>query len=68
MNNRYLGIALLAVGVLLLAWGISASDSFASDMSQFFKGRPTRETMWLVGGGALLAVVGIGLALRGKRA
>lgn len=56
--NKALGIALLAVGIGLLIFGISATDSFASHFSRFFTGNPTDKAMWLVLGGVASLVVG----------
>jgi len=39
--NKPLGIALLAVGIMLIIFGLNASDSFGSDVSRFFTGKPT---------------------------
>ena len=61
--NKPLGIALLVVGAILLIYGISASDSFSSDVSRFFTGKPTDKTVWLLIGGAVAAVVGFFLTL-----
>lgn len=62
--NRPLAIGLLAVGVILLILGINASDSFASEFSEFFSGTPTHESIWLMVGGVLLAVIGLAGTLR----
>ena len=61
--NKALGIALLAVGVALAIFGISASDSFSSDVSRFFTGHPTDKSMWLLIGGIGAAVLGFFLTL-----
>jgi len=62
--NKPLGIALLAVGVLLIIFGVSASDSFSSDVSRFFTGKPTDEAIWMLIGGVLSAVAGFFMTLR----
>ena len=56
--NRGLGLALLVVGVVLIIWGISASDSFGSDVSRFFSGTPTNKSIWLLLGGIAAAITG----------
>lgn len=56
--NRVIGLAITAVGVVLLVWGIFAADSFASDVSRFFTGEPTNRAMWLVIGGVVGIVAG----------
>ena len=65
--NKALGIALLAVGVALIIFGINASDSVGSDFSRFFTGTPTNKSMWLLLGGIAAAIVGLVLSLRGAR-
>ena len=39
--NKPLGIALVAIGILLIVFGLNASNSFGSDVSRFFNGKPT---------------------------
>ena len=56
--NRPLGIALLIAGLVLIIFGISASESFGSDISRFFTGTPTDKSVWMLIGGIVLAVVG----------
>ncbi len=63
--NRPLSLALLIVGCVLIVYGISASHSFSSDVSRFFTGNPTDKTMWLLIGGVVAAIVGIGGMFRG---
>jgi hypothetical protein len=57
--NRALGIALLIGGIVLAIFGISASESFSSDVSRFFTGTPTDKSMWLLLGGIVMAIVGL---------
>jgi hypothetical protein len=61
--QRALGVALLAVGVLLLIFGLSSADSLASDISRFFTGEPTDRAMWLIIGGIASLAAGGTLAL-----
>lgn len=64
--NKPISIALLAVGVLLIVYGINASNSFTSEISEAFTGSPSNKTIWLLAGGILAAVIGlVGLA-RGR--
>lgn len=63
--NRPLSVALLIIGCVLIVYGISASQSFSSDVSRFFTGNPTDRTMWLLIGGVVAAILGIGGMLRG---
>jgi len=65
--RRPLGFALAAVGVVLLIWGISAADSFASDVSRFFSGSPTDRAIWLtIGGIAAIVAGGVMAAMPGR--
>lgn len=71
MSNRILGLVILAIGLLLLAFGFNASDSVADSVSEGVTGRFTDKTMWYLIGGGALAVLGAGLAFfsgRGARA
>jgi hypothetical protein len=64
--NKLVSLAILAGGIVLVVYGVSASKSFSSDFSRFFTGSPTDKTMWLLIGG--IVAIGIGLAgtLRGQ--
>jgi hypothetical protein len=66
-SNKLLFIALLVVGVVLLVLGVIASDSVSSDFSRLFTGEPTDKTIWLLVGGGLAAVVGLGGLARGAK-
>lgn len=65
--NKGLSIALLVVGVVLVIWGISASESFGSDVSRFFTGSPTNKAIWLLIGGIVAGIVGLFGVLRGSK-
>ena len=56
--NRGISIVILAVGVLLIVFGITATDSFSSDVSRFFTGSPTNKAIWLLIAGVVVSVVG----------
>lgn len=65
---RGLSVAILLVGMVLFVWGVSASESFNSDVSRFFTGSPTDKAMWLLIGGVAAGCVGLfGLLLGPKR-
>ena len=53
-------LAFLAIGVVLLVFGVQASSSAGSTVSRFFTGAPTHEAMWLLTGAAVAIVVGLG--------
>jgi hypothetical protein len=61
--NKAIGLALLAVGIALIVWGINASESFGSEVSRFFTGKPTDESIWLLLGGVAATVFGLVLSL-----
>jgi hypothetical protein len=56
--NRGIGIALLAVGIILIVYGINASNSVGSSFSRFFTGSPTDKTVWFLIGGVASVIVG----------
>lgn len=62
---RALGIALLVAGIVLLIFGIQASQSFSSNISQTFTGAPTNRAIWMFVVGLAAAIVGIVLSFRG---
>ena len=59
MPLKAMGLALLVAGVILLIYGINASDSLSSEVSEFFNGKPTDKTMWLIIGGVVAFIVGL---------
>ncbi|HEV2452730.1 MAG TPA: DUF3185 family protein [Verrucomicrobiae bacterium] len=65
--NKAIGVALLAVGIALIIYGVDASHSAASHLSKTFTGSPTDKTMWLLIGGIASAVLGGFLAFMPSR-
>ena len=65
--NNIAGLAALAIGVALLIFGFNESHSFSSDVSRTLTGNPTDHSMWLIIGGAVAVIAGIGLSLTGRR-
>lgn len=65
--NKILSLALLAGGVVLIVFGINASNSLGSDFSRMFTGSPTDKSIWLLLGGIVLAAIGAGGLLRGSK-
>jgi uncharacterized membrane protein YidH (DUF202 family) len=67
-GNRIIGLVLVAVGIVLLVFGMNASQAPVDQVTQTFTGRFTQTTMtYLIIG--VVAVVGGGLlALMGRRA
>jgi hypothetical protein len=62
--NKGIGIALLVIGIALIVYGFSASDSAASGISRAFTGAPTNKTLWLLLGGGAAAIVGAVMTFR----
>jgi hypothetical protein len=61
-------LALLIGGIVLIVFGVSASNSMNSDISRFFTGSPTDKAMWLLVGGTAASVAGaVGMILAAKR-
>lgn len=56
--QRAIGIALLVGGLILLYFGINASDSFASEVSEVFTDSPTDRSIWMMVLGGVAAVAG----------
>lgn len=65
--NKGVSLALVAVGITLIVYGISASESFSSDVSRFFTGSPTDRSVWLLLGGIVATALGLGLLARGPK-
>jgi hypothetical protein len=65
--NKAIGIGLLALGIMLIIFGINSSNSVGSDFSRFFTGSPTNKSIWLLIGGVGSMVVGGVLSLRPAR-
>ena len=66
--NKPICIALMAVGIMLIVFGINASDSLGSSVSRFFTGSPTDKAVWLLIGGAAASIIGLfGLGMSSRK-
>jgi multisubunit Na+/H+ antiporter MnhB subunit len=65
--NNIVGLAIFALGIVLLIFGFNESQSFGSDVSRFFTGNPTNRSIWLIIGGAVAVITGLTLAIRSTR-
>lgn len=66
MNKIFSG-ALVAGGIALIIYGLSASNSLSSDVSRAVTGEPTDRAMWLLIGGIVAVVVGGGGFFLGRK-
>jgi Protein of unknown function (DUF3185) len=53
--NKIPSIAFLAVGIILLVYGLNASNSISSSVTNAVSGSPTDKSIWLIA----LGVIGI---------
>jgi divalent metal cation (Fe/Co/Zn/Cd) transporter len=65
--NKIASIALLVGGVVLMIIGISATNSFSSDVSRFFTGSPTDKAVWMLIGGIVATIAGLTMTVRGSK-
>jgi hypothetical protein len=65
--NKAVSLALLIAGIVLIVYGIGASNSASSSISRMANGSPTDKTIWLLVGGTVAAVVGLVGVLRGSK-
>ena len=57
--NKAFSLALLGGGIVLMIFGINATNSFRSDVSRFFTGSPTDKAVGMLIGGLAAAIVGL---------
>jgi len=62
--NKGIGLALIVAGVVLVVYGIDASNSASSGISRAFTGAPTNKTLWLLLGGIASTIVGAVMTFR----
>jgi len=65
--NKILSLALLIGGIVLIVYGVNASESLSSDFSRFFTGNPTDKTIWLLIGGVAASAIGAGGLMLGSK-
>jgi len=64
--TKVVSTLILVAGIVLIAFGVSATRSFNSDVSRFFTGSPTDKAMWLLIGGIIVSIVGLTGLVRGS--
>jgi len=65
--NKTVFLVILILGVVLLVLGAIESDSISSDFSRLFTDEPTDKAVWLLIGGAVATIVGLGGMARGSK-
>jgi Protein of unknown function (DUF3185)/Family of unknown function (DUF5670) len=65
-TNKLISLAILAGGIVLVVFGVAATDSFSSDVSRFFTGSPTDKAIWMLIGGIVAIITGLGGLSLGK--
>jgi LPXTG-motif cell wall-anchored protein len=56
--SKIASIALLVVGVVLLVYGLNASNSVSSSVTQAVSGTPTDKSIWLIALGIIGVIAG----------
>ena len=62
--DKTISLALLAGGILLVLFGVSASNSVSSDISRIFTDAPTDKAIWMLVGGVVVSIIGLAGLLR----
>jgi len=65
--NKLISLALLVGGIVLIVYGVNATNSFTSDVSRFFTGSPTDKAVWMLIGGIVAATIGLTGTLRSSK-
>jgi hypothetical protein len=65
--DKTISLAILAGGILLVIFGVSASNSVSSDISRIFTDAPTDKAIWMLVGGIVATIIGLVGLLRGSR-
>jgi len=61
--NKIISTVLLVSGIVFIILGISAMDSFSSDVSRLFDGTPSDKSIWMIVGGVIAVILGTSGAL-----
>jgi hypothetical protein len=65
--SKFISLALIVAGIVLLVYGLNSSDSAASSVTRAVSGTPTDKTIWLIALGAVGIVAG-GCGIFARRA
>jgi len=64
--NKAVSLVILVAGIVLVIYGVAATESFSSDISRFFTGTPTDKAIWMLLGGIVATIIGLVGLLRGQ--
>ena len=64
---RAVALALLAGGLLPTILGVQAMNAPSSELARFFTGAPTDRALWMLVGGVVMLVGGLGALASGIR-
>ena len=66
--NKITSLALFVAGIILLVFGLNASDSVTSSVSEAVTGAPTNKSIWLIALGTIGLLSGAaGLFVGGRK-
>ncbi|MHB8474477.1 MAG: DUF3185 family protein [Sulfuricaulis sp.] len=65
--DKTISLAILAGGILLVIFGVNASNSVSSDISRVFTDAPTDKAIWMLVGGVVVTILGLAGLMRGSR-
>lgn len=65
--NQSISMAIVAVGVVLIFFGMNAAESISSDFSRFFTGAPTDRAVWMLLAGIAATIIGLLGMMRGPK-
>jgi hypothetical protein len=61
--NKIISIGIVVGGIVLIIFGVNATNSLGSEVSRFFSGSPTDKSAWLLIGGIIATVLGLATLL-----
>ncbi|WP_372521663.1 DUF3185 family protein [Sulfuricaulis sp.] len=65
--DKTISLAIFAGGILLVIFGVNASNSVSSDISRIFTDAPTDKAIWMLVGGVVVTIIGAMGLLRGSK-
>jgi hypothetical protein len=65
--TNILGLAVFALGIVLLIFGFDGSHSLDADVTAMLGGNSAARAIWLVAFGMLSVLAGLSVAIRGLR-